>query len=166
MKEVKRLFDIPYYQLERHPNERTFSTKRNGEWDKVSIQSFLEKVNQVSKGLVALGIKPGDRVGVVSSNRYEWNTVDIAIQQVGGIVVPVYPNISIIDYKYIFKDAGIKICFVGNKELYDKINKNLNPIPNYKSILDKCKIIIENSKSIYKKNDFSFWYRFSLLWSC
>ena len=122
MKEVKRLFDIPYYQLEMHPNERTFSTKRNGEWDKVSIQSFLEKVNQVSKGLVALGIKPGDRVGVVSSNRYEWNTVDIAIQQVGGIVVPVYPNISIIDYKYIFKDAGIKICFVGNQELYDKIN--------------------------------------------
>jgi long-chain acyl-CoA synthetase len=122
MKEVKRLFDIPYYQLEMHPNERTFSTKRNGEWDKVSIQSFLEKVNQVSKGLVTLGIKPGDRVGVVSSNRYEWNTVDIAIQQVGGIVVPVYPNISIIDYKYIFKDAGIKICFVGNQELYDKIN--------------------------------------------
>ena len=97
MKEVKRLFDIPYYQLEMHPNERTFSTKRNGEWDKVSIQSFLEKVNQVSKGLVALGIKPGDRVGVVSSNRYEWNTVDIAIQQVGGIVVPVYPNISILN---------------------------------------------------------------------
>ncbi len=122
MKEVKRLFDIPYYQLEMHPNERTFSTKRNGEWDKVSIQSFLEKVNQVSKGLVALGIKPGDRVGVVSSNRYEWNTVDIAIQQVGGIVVPVYPNISILDYKYIFKDAGIKICFVGNQELYEKIN--------------------------------------------
>ena len=122
MKEVKRLFDIPYYQLEMHPNERTFSTKRNGEWDKVSIQSFLEKVNQVSKGLVALGIKPGDRVGVVSSNRYEWNTADIAIQQVGGIVVPVYPNISISDYKYIFKDAGIKICFVGNQELYDKIN--------------------------------------------
>ncbi len=122
MKEVKRLFDIPYYQLERHPNERTFSTKRNGEWDKVSIQEFVEKVNKVSKGLVALGIKPGDRVGVVASNRYEWNTVDIAIQQVGGIVVPVYPNISISDYKYIFKDAGIKICFVGNQELYEKLN--------------------------------------------
>jgi len=122
MKEVKRLFDIPYYQLESHPNERTFSTKRNGEWDKVSVQSFLEKVNQVSKGLVALGVKPGDRVGVVSSNRYEWNTVDIAIQQVGAIVVPVYPNISITDYKYIFKDAGIKICFVGNQELFEKLN--------------------------------------------
>jgi len=122
MKEVKRLFDIPYYQLESHPNERTFSTKRNGEWDKVSVQSFLEKVNQVSKGLVALGVKPGDRVGVVSSNRYEWNTVDIAIQQVGAIVVPVYPNISNTDYKYIFKDAGIKICFVGNQELFEKLN--------------------------------------------
>ena len=122
MKEVKRLFDIPYHQLEKYPNERIFSTKRNGEWDKISTQEFLDKVNKVSKGLVALGIKPGDRVGVVSSNRYEWNTVDIAIQQVGAIVVPVYPNISISDYRYIFKDAGIKVCFVGNQELFEKLD--------------------------------------------
>lgn len=121
MKEIKRLFDIPYNQLEKFPNECMFSTKRAGEWDKLSTASFLDLVNSTSKGLVALGVKPGDRVGIVSTNRFEWNVSDIAIQQVGGIVVPIYPNISTSDYKYIFNDSGIKICFVGNRELYEKL---------------------------------------------
>lgn len=122
MKEIKRLFDIPYNQLEKFPNECMFSTKRAGEWDKLSTASFLDLVNTTSKGLVALGVKPGDRVGIVSTNRFEWNVSDIAIQQVGGIVVPIYPNISTSDYKYIFNDSGIKICFVGNRELYEKLD--------------------------------------------
>lgn len=122
MKEVKRLFDIPYNQLEHFPNECMFSTKRAGEWDKLSTATFLDLVNSTSKGLVALGVKPGDRVGIVSSNRFEWNVSDIAIQQVGAIVVPIYPNISTNDYKYIFNDSGIKICFVGNSELFEKLN--------------------------------------------
>ncbi|TXI84601.1 MAG: long-chain fatty acid--CoA ligase [Crocinitomicaceae bacterium] len=122
MKEVKRLFDIPYNQLERFPSECMFSTKRDGEWDKLSTATFLDLVNSTSKGLVALGVKPGDRVGIVSSNRFEWNVSDIAIQQVGAIVVPIYPNISTNDYKYIFNDSGIKICFVGNSELFEKLS--------------------------------------------
>ncbi len=121
MKEVKRLFDIPWHQLEKHPNERMFSTKRNGEWDKLSTRDFLKKVNEISNGLIAMEIKPGDKIGIVSSNRFEWNVVDVAVQQVGAVVVPVYPNISITDYKYIFKDSGIRICFVGSQELYEKL---------------------------------------------
>lgn len=122
MKEVKRLFDIPYYQLENFPNERMFSTKRSSGWDALSTKDFLDKVNQVSRGLIAYGIKAGDKIGIVSSNRFEWNVLDIAIQQVGAVVVPVYPNISTTDYKYIFKDAGIKVCFLGNEELFQKLS--------------------------------------------
>lgn len=129
MKEMKRLFDIPYYQLNTYPNERMFSTKRHGTWDALSTKSFLEEVNQVSKGLTALGIKPGEKVGIVSSNRYEWNAADIAIQQIGAIVVPVYPNISTADYRYIFKDAGIKLCLTGSEEIYEKINAIREELP-------------------------------------
>jgi long-chain acyl-CoA synthetase len=121
MKEIKRLFDIPYYQLETYPNQKMFSTKRNGIWDSLSTQVFMEEVNLASRGLVHYGVKPGDRVAIVSSNRYEWNAMDIAIQQVGAIVVPVYPNISSNDYKYIFNDAGIQLCVVGTEELYHKL---------------------------------------------
>jgi long-chain acyl-CoA synthetase len=119
---MKRLFDIPYYQLDNFPNVAMFSTKINGTWQPTSTQEFLDQVNAYSRALVGFGIKPNDKVAIVSSNRIEWNMMDIAILQIGAIVVPVYPNISTKDYNYIFKDAEIKLCFCGNKELYDKIH--------------------------------------------
>ncbi len=122
MNEVKRLFDIPYHQLAKYPNAKMFSTKRNGVYDSLSTQTFLEEVNLASRGLIHFGVQPGDRVAIVSSNRYEWNAMDIAIQQVGAVVVPVYPNISSADYKYIFNDAGIKLCVLGNEELFHKLD--------------------------------------------
>mmetsp|Transcript_28395 Transcript_28395/g.37888 ORF Transcript_28395/g.37888 Transcript_28395/m.37888 type:complete len:587 (-) Transcript_28395:162-1922(-) len=122
MNTPQRLFDIPHYQLSKHPNDRMFSSKKDGKWNSVSTQEFLNEVQEVSRGLIAKGVAPGDRVGIVSSTRYEWNVMDIAIQQTGGIAVPFYPNISESDYRYIFNDAGIKICVVGDDELYGKIS--------------------------------------------
>ncbi len=117
-----RLFDLPYHQLEKYPQPGMFVTKVSGNWEKLSTEGFLERVNACSKGLIGLGIEPGDNVGLVSTNRYEWNVMDIAIQQVGGIVVPLYPNISENDYVYIFNDAKLKHCFVGTEELFHRIN--------------------------------------------
>ncbi|MFN5415641.1 MAG: AMP-dependent synthetase/ligase [Flavobacteriia bacterium] len=123
---MRRLFDIPYYQLEKYPNEAMFSTKKDGNWNPISTKDFLSSVNEYSRALVGFGIKPGDKVCIVSSNRVEWNMMDIAILQVGAIVVPVYPNISTKDYHYIFNDAEIKLCFCGNLELFEKI-KSIQP---------------------------------------
>ncbi len=122
MSTPKRLFDIPHYQLSKHPNDKMFSSKKDGKWISVSTQDFLNEVQEVSRGLIAKGVAPGDRVGIVSGTRYEWNVMDIAIQQTGAIVVPFYPNISESDYRYIFNDAGIKLCVVGDDELYGKIS--------------------------------------------
>ncbi|MEX1190661.1 MAG: long-chain fatty acid--CoA ligase [Brumimicrobium sp.] len=129
MKTLQRLFDIPYYQLENFPQEVMFSTKIDEKWQPVSTKEFLEKANLVSRGLIALGIKPGDKVGLVSSNRVEWNIMDIGIQQIGAIGVPIYPNISTKDYKYIFGDAKIKLCVTGDEELYNKINGIKSELP-------------------------------------
>ncbi|MFT5778297.1 MAG: long-chain acyl-CoA synthetase [Crocinitomicaceae bacterium] len=134
MIEAKRLFDIPYHQLNSYPNENMFVTKTNGEWIGVSVKSFLDEAMLVSKGLVALGVKPGDMVGLVSSTRYEWNVMDIAIQQVGAIVVPFYPNISESDYQYIFNDAGIKLCVVSDEELHEKITHIKDSIPTLENL--------------------------------
>ncbi|HIP33025.1 MAG TPA: long-chain fatty acid--CoA ligase [Crocinitomicaceae bacterium] len=122
MIEAKRLFDIPHYQLKNHPNDNMFVTKTDGKWIGVSTQNFLNDVMDISKGLLALDIQPGENVGIVSGTRYEWNVMDIAIQQIGGIVVPFYPNISESDYEYIFNDAGIKTVVLQDKELTDKIS--------------------------------------------
>lgn len=121
MLEAQRLFDLPHLQLKKYPNEKMFVSKINGEWIPLSTADFLEKAMGISRGLIAQGIEPGDKVAIVSPTRYEWNVVDIAIQQVNGVVVPIYPNISSKDYEYIFNDATIKLCFVADQEILDKI---------------------------------------------
>jgi long-chain acyl-CoA synthetase len=131
MKEVKRLFDVPYFQLEKYPNENMFVTKSNNNWIGISTKDFLEQVNLVSRGLISLGILPNDKVAIASNNRVEWNIMDIAIQQTGAIVVPIYPNISVADYEYIFNDAGIKLCVVDSQELYNKIDSFKEKIDNF-----------------------------------
>lgn len=119
--EVKRLFDIPYYQLEKFPQNDALCDKINGEWIKTSTQSYLDQANAVSRGLLKQGIQPGDKVALISNNRSEWNICDIGIQQVGAIGVPVYPTISAEVYEYIFNDAGVKLCIVSDEELYQKV---------------------------------------------
>ena len=122
MLEASRLFDIPHYQLKNYPNPNMFVTKTNGQWIGVSTAEFLDHAMRVSKGLFALGVKAGDNVALVSNTRYEWNVMDIAIQQVGAIVVPLYPNISEGEYRYIMKDASIQLCVLSNEELFEKIS--------------------------------------------
>jgi long-chain acyl-CoA synthetase len=130
---MKRLFDIPFHQLAKFPNDKMFTTKKEGKWHSISTSFFINLVNSISKGLIAKGINPGDKLGIISSNRYEWNVLDVASLQIGAIVVPIYPNISTDDYTYIFNDAEIKLCVVGDKNLFDKIN---GIKPNLPSLLD------------------------------
>jgi long-chain acyl-CoA synthetase len=140
MFQAQRLFDVPYFQLKNFPNENMFVTKTNGNWVGVHTKSFLDQAMMISRGLISLGVEPGDMVAMASSNRIEWNVFDIAIQQVGAIVVPLYPNISVNDYKYIFKDCGAKICCVGNQELFDKIQSIRSEIPSLEHLFTFDKI--------------------------
>lgn len=149
---AKRLFDIPYYQLEKYPSPNMFVTKTNGKWVSLSVQNFLDEVMNVSKGLIAFGVNKGDNIALVSNNRYEWNIMDIAIQQVGAIVVPLYPNISESDYRYILNDAGIKLVVVGNAELAAKIQHIKNDVPTLQYIFSFDQIeSCPNWKEIHKR---------------
>ncbi len=134
MNEVKRLFDLPDYQLRNFPKQAMFVSKVDNNWVPISTESFVGKALELSKGLLALGVEKGDRIGLVSPNRLEWNLMDIAIQQIGAVVVPIYPNISAADYVYIFNDADLKYAFVGGKELYEKINHERGSISCLKTL--------------------------------
>ncbi len=129
-----RLFDLAYNQLEKFPNQKMFVSKINGNWTGISTSDFLDSAMATSRGLIALGVNAGDRIAVVSANRVEWNIMDIAIQQIGAIMVPIYPNISTSDYKYIFNNAGIKLSIVGTDELFQKIKSIESEIPTLESI--------------------------------
>ena len=132
--EFTRLFDVFEYQLEHHPLQWSLVEKVEGKWTGYSTQEVVDKCNAVSNGLYAYGIRPGDKIAIISTNRPAWNMVDIGMMAIGAINIPVYPNISIEDYRYIFNDAGVKIAFVGDKSLYEKILSIKNEIPSLKRI--------------------------------
>jgi long-chain acyl-CoA synthetase len=119
---ITRLFDFAQNALNKYPKDDFLVTKKNGEWKKTSTLEFVNQGNKISRGLLKLGIKPGDKIGLISTtNRTEWCIMDLGISQIGVITVPVYPTISVDDYIYIFNNAEIKYCFVSDKDLYNKL---------------------------------------------
>ena len=123
MIEIKRLFDFPYYQLENFPLEKALGTKYNGTWETISTQQYIDKANTISRGLLRLGIKPNDKIAVISSsNRTEWNILDIGVLQLGAQNVPIYPTITEEDYEYVLNHSEATYCFVSDKGVLEKLN--------------------------------------------
>ena len=139
MKKPKRLFEFLEYQLN-NPLDKSINTKYNGKWLSLSTHDFFEKVQIVSRKLIEIGIKKGDKIALISTqNRTEWCIVDNSILQIGGVTVPIYPTISEKEFQYVLNHSESKICFVSDKDVFDKIHK----------IKDKTKL-----KKIYSFDEF------------
>ncbi|MFN0031787.1 MAG: AMP-dependent synthetase/ligase [Flavobacteriales bacterium] len=135
MNEPKRLFDFPYYQLEHHPLPVMMESQLAGQWRGYSTHEFVEKMNWVSRGLLALGIQPGDKIALITTgNRAEWNMMDNGILQIGAIDVPIYPTMTPADYKYILNHSEAKLCFVSDKDLLSKVNSIKDEVPLLKQV--------------------------------
>ncbi|UUC44008.1 AMP-dependent synthetase/ligase [Flavobacterium cerinum] len=135
MTDVTRLFDFPYYQLEKYNLPDALVTKYHGEWIKTSTKEYLDKANTLSRALLRMGIQKNDKIAIISSNnRTEWNITDIGVLQTGAQTVPVYPTISEEDYQYILNHSEAKYCFISDIEVFNKINAVRNNIPSLKEI--------------------------------
>jgi len=121
--DVRRTFDILAHQLANSPKADALAAKINGQWMPKSTQELQNEANIVSLGLVALGLKHADKVAIISMNRPEWMMADFGIAQIGAVSVPMYPSITVEDYKYIFTDAGVRAVFVADQKLYDKVKE-------------------------------------------
>ena len=128
---ITRLFDILEHQLRTSPRTDSIAMKKNGKWQTISTQEYVNKANAISRGFLKLGVKHGDKIAIASTtNRTEWNLLDIGLQQIGCIGVPVYPTISPKDYAYIFNDSEVKFAFVSDAELYEKIISIKEHVPS------------------------------------
>ncbi|WP_277631556.1 AMP-dependent synthetase/ligase [Avrilella dinanensis] len=135
MTEITRLFDIPYYQQRNYELNKCFTTKYGNEWKSVSTSEYLEQANTVSRALLAMGIKPGDKIAVITDrNRTEWHILDIGILQIGAVSVPIYPTISAEDYQYVLSHSESIMVFVSNQEIYEKLNTVKLNIPKLRAI--------------------------------
>lgn len=141
MTDPKRLFDCLEYNLARSPLPDMLAARENGKWRTYSTQEVKETVDKLSAGLVKLGIGPGDmsaegrdKVALISKNRPEWIMVDLAVQQVGAILTPIYPTINVNELEYILNDAQVKIVYVNDQESYHKVLSLKDRVSSIKEI--------------------------------
>ena len=135
MTTITRLFDFPHYQLKKFNLDKALVTKYNGEWVATSSAEYVEKANQISRGLLKLGVKPNDKVAIISSNnRTEWNITDIGVLQIGAQDVPIYPTISQEDYEYVLNHSESVYCFVSDEEVYQKVKNIHKNVPSLKEV--------------------------------
>ena len=145
MNTITRLFDFPYYQLQKNNIPAALVTKYNGSWVKTSTQEYIDQANTISRALLRMNIQKHDKIAIISSNnRTEWNIMDIGVLQVGAQNVPIYPTISEDDYEYILNHCEAKYCFVSDAEVLRKINLIKHKLSHLKEIysfneIDNCK---------------------------
>jgi len=132
--EVTRTFDILDLYREKNIKDDALAGKEDGAWVKYSSAQYIENANNVSYGLLAFGLKKGDRIATISNNRPEWNFVDMGMSQAGLIHVPVYPTISAEEYTYILDHAEPSLVFISDKTLLEKIRPICEKIPAIKAI--------------------------------
>lgn len=118
--QISRLFDLINYQIANYDKEDALAQKINGKWIKYSSRDLKTIVDNLSLAFLKSGIHQNDKVAIISNNRPEWNFIDLALQQIGAISVPMYPTISADDYNYIFNHAEVKKVFVGDEEILQK----------------------------------------------
>ncbi|ARS35478.1 AMP-dependent synthetase/ligase [Pontibacter actiniarum] len=141
MEQPKRLFDCLAYQLEHFPLDDMLSAKEHGHWKKYSTSDVQDHVLRISASLLAQGISNGDgttegrdKVAILSQNCPEWMMVDMAIQQIGAVSVPVYPTINNSELQFILSDAAVKLIFVGDDTLYRKVLSIQDALPDLQAI--------------------------------
>jgi long-chain acyl-CoA synthetase len=128
MNEPRRLFDCLELQLKEGGLEDMLAAKERGQWKKYSTLQVKEIVDKLSAGLLSLGVGPQDmsiegrdKIAIMCKNRPEWIMLDLAVQQIGAVLVPVYPTIGVNDLEFIFNDAKVKYAFVNDEESFHKL---------------------------------------------
>ena len=136
MVNITRLFDFPYYQLEKFNSiPDALVTKQNGVWNKTSTEEYIAQSNTISRALIKMGIQKNDKIAIISSNnRTEWHIMDIGVLQTGAQTVPIYPTIGEEDYEYILNHSGSILCFVSDIEVYNKVKNIQANVPALKEV--------------------------------
>ena len=139
--EPTRMFDFLEFQLKNFPLPDMFAAKEGGKWKTYSTQEVEDMVNKLGSGLLELGVSANDmteegrdKIAVISKNRPEWLMLDLAVQKIGAILVPIYPTISVNELKFILNDSRVKAIFVNDEDLFLKVKSINAEVPSLKHI--------------------------------
>ncbi|GAO41863.1 AMP-dependent synthetase/ligase [Flavihumibacter petaseus] len=137
MDQPRRLFDCLPLLLQQQPELSLFSAKENGVWVSYSVRQVADLVDKFSAGLLELGVSAGDmqpenrdKIAVMGKNRPEWMMLDLAVQQIGAILTPVYPTINVKELAFVLNDAKVKAIFVNDADLFEKVKAVQPEVPS------------------------------------
>ncbi len=143
-----RLFDCLSLLMKDRPNHILLSGKEGGKWRDYSVKEVVDLVDKLCAGLLAAGISPQDmsiekrdKIGVIAKNRPEWVLLDLAVQKIGAVLVPVYPTVHVADMQFVFNDAEVKMVFVNDEDLFEKVQSIRTAVPTIKAVFSFEKIV-------------------------
>lgn len=141
MNEQSRIFDFLYYQLSNFSKEIMFAAKIGDEWKGYSTQEVADTINKLSAGFLKMGlsgkdmqVENQDKIAIVSKNRPEWLMLDMACQQVGICLCPIYPTTNPKELAFILNDATIKYIFISGEDILEKVESVKEEVPSLKGI--------------------------------
>ena len=130
-----RLFDILDFQAFRYPQKVALAYQKNGQWQHFSTAQCIALRQEISVGLLNMGVQKGDKIALMSeSSSPYWNILDVAILQIGAVVVPLHNNVNAYQLEYIFSQCAIKYAFVSNESERARIEELRFSLPNLKRI--------------------------------
>src|SRR5688572_27897200 len=117
------------------------SDKESGQWKTYTALDDRATGKRLSAGLLSMSLRPNDmtaegrdKVAIICRNRPEWLMLDLAVQQIGCILVPVYPTINVNELEFVLNDAQVKIAFVNDEDLFLKVLSLKDRLPSLKEI--------------------------------
>ncbi|MCU7547624.1 long-chain fatty acid--CoA ligase [Chitinophagaceae bacterium LB-8] len=141
MSKPRRLFDCLEEQLNMGSVETALAAKEDGKWRRYSTKEIIDIVDKLAAGLLALGISGNDmsiegrdKIAILSKNRPEWIFLDLAVQKTGAILVPIYPTVHISDLEFALNDAQVKMVFVNDADMHQKVQNVLIKTPSVRGV--------------------------------
>ena len=135
MLEPTRLFDLLDRKQQLNPDHPCFGYKKEGHWRHTSIDDYISNANAVSFALLHKGVRKGENVALISTGRPEWNFIDMGVQMIGAVLVPIYPTISEDDYSFILSNAEVRFIVVESLSLLHKIQAVKDRLPLLEQII-------------------------------
>lgn len=131
----QHLAHMIFDSVQTYANETAMRIQVDGQWQSRSYQEIGRTIRQIGRALLALGVQPGDRIGIFAQNRPEWTLVDFAILSIRAISVPIYATNTKHEAAYIIDETKMAIIFTGDQENYDKIQAVQNSLTSLKTIV-------------------------------
>ena len=115
--------------VERYHKPAQFMRRVGGQWESISAERALADVERIALGFAELGIGRGDRVALLSENRYEWPLIDLAVLSLGAITVPIYPTLTTAQCRFLLENSEARLAVVSGPAQLEKLHAAADGLP-------------------------------------